>query len=208
MKALIRHVFILMLLLCVIMAAIIGATYRDTNRFAYLFTNPDGSRCKRPCILGVTPGKHLLYVDANKILQSHPAVSFKTEPDELSLAQNGKFSNMNASLFIHNDNEFTWSISMTIWDDSLSIGELLNYVGRPLNVELVKTPWGNPYSLKMNIGVADNMQYDVGIDMYPDDLFGMSAKVIWLTLHASPFEIKATWTGFATYDAYFNRRKQ
>jgi hypothetical protein len=50
---LLRTIVTLSLLIAVLLAAIIGATYRDTNRFAYLFTNPNGSRCETPCLLGI-----------------------------------------------------------------------------------------------------------------------------------------------------------
>ena len=52
MRALIRSMFILIVVLSVLLMVIIGVTYRDTNHFAYLFTNPDGSKCMTPCLMG------------------------------------------------------------------------------------------------------------------------------------------------------------
>lgn len=43
----------------------------EASPFALLFTNPDGSRCARPCILGVIPG-NMSFERGLEILRAHP----------------------------------------------------------------------------------------------------------------------------------------
>jgi hypothetical protein len=73
MHTLIRNICILTSALSVLLAAIIGATYRDTNRFTYLFTKPDGGKCETPCILGVELAKQT-FEEADLLLSNHPAL--------------------------------------------------------------------------------------------------------------------------------------
>ncbi len=73
MKRLIRLIFALALGLSVLIAAIIGLTHQDANRFAYLFTRPDGSRCQSACLLGVEP-LTMTFKQADAILQKHPSL--------------------------------------------------------------------------------------------------------------------------------------
>lgn len=41
----------------------------------YLFTNPDGTPCEMPCLLGVRPGR-MSFADAARMLRQHPMVSW------------------------------------------------------------------------------------------------------------------------------------
>lgn len=65
----------LTLLLIVTCAAAIFTTHliggTRPNPLAILFTNPDGTPCQRPCLLGVGPGE-TKYEDAVALLRTHP----------------------------------------------------------------------------------------------------------------------------------------
>lgn len=57
--------------LAILGARLFGGWIPSSSSFAILFTNPDGSPCERPCILGVRPGQ-TAYTDAVRLFQAHP----------------------------------------------------------------------------------------------------------------------------------------
>lgn len=55
MISFLRSIFALTLILIIGLVTIIGLTYRNTNRFTYLFTRPNGTICETPCLFGADP---------------------------------------------------------------------------------------------------------------------------------------------------------
>jgi len=82
MIRLFRVVSLLMFILVAGLMAIIGLTYRNTNRFAYLFTNPDGTRCESPCLFGADPFA-MSVEQMDKMLSLSPIVKHSSKVDAL-----------------------------------------------------------------------------------------------------------------------------
>ncbi len=58
---------------------------RDTSRFSLLFTNPDGSPCQRPCLVGVrTEG--MTFDQVRSVLDSHPVLQGRNFSGGISAA--------------------------------------------------------------------------------------------------------------------------
>ena len=77
MRYLIRRVLILSFTLSLTLAVIIGMPHSNTNRLAFLFTNADDSRCKIPCLFGVTPN-WVPFEDGVALLKANPAFKLRT----------------------------------------------------------------------------------------------------------------------------------
>ncbi len=71
MTSLIRLTFILIVLCAGAIAAIALLDHMHPLSSAVLFTNPDGTPCARPCLLGIRPGE-TSRAEALAILRAHP----------------------------------------------------------------------------------------------------------------------------------------
>jgi hypothetical protein len=54
----------------------------QSSQFAMVFTNPDGSPCKMPCMFGIKPGE-TKYEDAVKLLREHPITRSLTNDSDI-----------------------------------------------------------------------------------------------------------------------------
>jgi len=107
----------------------LGST--QPSRFAMLFTNPDGTPCRHPCLFGVRPGE-TLYENAIKLLQMHPFTShFEADLDR------GVFSGPEMSVILFKDDQNEVSrIDLihtpgTVLNSWASLGEVVAVLGTP-----------------------------------------------------------------------------
>ncbi len=68
-----RIAFLVFFLLTGTITAVRGGSGVGTLRLSQLLTNPDGSSCSMPCVLGVHPG-HMTLSQAKTVLRMHPLV--------------------------------------------------------------------------------------------------------------------------------------
>ncbi len=134
----------LTLLLIVICAAaifaarLIGST--RPNPLAILFTNPDGTPCQRPCLLGVRPGV-TKYEDAVAILRTHP---FMQQPNQQEVMKpyGVTFISQTMTIDLHRGNAGTNYLVVTFQSLSYTpstfgkIGDMFNLLGEPNSIIL------------------------------------------------------------------------
>lgn len=70
-----RRFYLLTAIILAVLAAIVGGIHyageARSSSFTLLFTNPDGSPCQRPCMLGIRPG-NMTFEAAIALLKTHP----------------------------------------------------------------------------------------------------------------------------------------
>ena len=210
MRALIRYLLILTFALSLILAAIIGLTYRDSNRFAYLFTRPDGSKCTKPCLFGVDPSS-MTYSDALKTLQNHPSLSI--DPDTTKSAKTGAVffrsggTSPRFTLEIHpeaGDGEIE-AIRLTFADDAPSLGNLMFFLGKARAVGVDKSFDGT--FVQARLGFLTNKTTYYGLPFVPASsgvTFEMDQPISdVVVVRDEPIGL-VTWAGFALYEHYQN----
>lgn len=133
MLRLLRLVFVLTLVLVVGLVAIISLTYRNTNRFAYLFTNPDGTRCETPCLFGADPiNMRLEQVD--KIWLASPVLLLARRAESTAPAIAYWSDHIHAGA--GGSSEVHTSVYLT--SDSLTLGELFVLFGKPQRILFIR----------------------------------------------------------------------
>lgn len=94
-----RHVYLLIVLLILSGSGLIApmrlAASVAVSRVNYLFTNPDGTPCQRPCLLGVQP-RIMSFRRATQILRLHPLVE---QVDESGCSRVSGFCTFRVRLF-------------------------------------------------------------------------------------------------------------
>lgn len=132
MLRLLRLISLLTLVLITGLVAIIGLTYRNTNRFSYLFTRSDGRECATSCILGVVPA-HLTPSETDQTLVASPVLKHATkklgdQPDSLIYSIDGVDVSVSLSQFVQ--------IEVAFSNDFPTLGELLVLLGKPSAISI------------------------------------------------------------------------
>lgn len=133
---------IFVLLLGMVSAVRVGG-WVATPRLNYLLTNPDGSPCAAPCILGITPGQ-MSYREAVSILRHHPLVAPYSLNEAFCRQEYGwcdfklrGFGNANGLVYARNREDLhdTKVVEVTIRfmdnSDSLTLGDFVAAFGAP-----------------------------------------------------------------------------
>jgi hypothetical protein len=164
MRVLIRGVCIATLLLSVLLVVIIGTTYRDTNRFAYLFTKPDGSKCATPCLFGADPAT-MTFGQIEGILSASPIL--KRSEQDTRRAPRWASSTEAVLLTSNRISEESYTVSFYT-DDAPTLGELLLLLGAPEQVAIIRTMTGstNP---QIVCGSLNFLMQGRIFDFYTDD---------------------------------------
>lgn len=138
MFRLFRLVSFLMLVLVIGLVAIIGLSYRNTNRFAYLFTRSDGSRCTVPCLLGADPAS-MTFEQVDETVAGSPVLKGATKNADMQMPM-VVYTTGNLRIVTGSD-ESTF-VSLELSSDYPTLGELLMLLGKPKRVYLSKIPPG------------------------------------------------------------------
>jgi hypothetical protein len=127
MIRLIHFILVLALALSMLLAAIIGATYRNNNRWELLFTNPDGSRCVTLCLFGIDPAT-MTFDQIDKMLSAYPLLK------RLDQGQYGDVEWVVPARDIHINvipvDEETY-VTVSFMADAPTLGELIVLTGKP-----------------------------------------------------------------------------
>jgi hypothetical protein len=216
MRPLIRAVFTLLLLLVFALVAVVGMTHRDTNRFAYLFTKPDGSTCETPCLLGVE-ALDLPFETIDRSLRSHPALQ-QARRDVLD--QNTVRYSTSDFYVALTDFKDRRAIAIVFFTErqgkplNLTLSDLLMLVGAPYSIYIQPSGYAADdcaffeFRVKERIyQVATTPRIKTDTDVCPNfnqEIRGMSFDELELSA-----DMKMTkWLGFATYRYYANEFEQ
>jgi hypothetical protein len=163
-----RLVAALFFCFCLLIGTISLAASNQPNPIAPLFTNPDGSACEMPCLLGVQPGK-MTIDQALAILNAHPlmvglkhqplsnyGVQFYTAQFNLSLVTDENDSHNITGISINWNNR---------WDNVASTTDLAADSNPALRSVISGTSIGNVMSYFGRVDVIDASafeNYDTG----------------------------------------------
>lgn len=183
-------------------AVVLGGLYLihhlQTPDFTAVFTNPDGSPCQRPCLLGVQPGQ-TPYHRAIQILQAHPF-----SRDFAFDTQRGMFSGPGLSIILFEDEESDLSrIDLVRTSDAslngwASLGQVIAVLGVPDAVGVETTSiWSYYRAAAATFGHSGGTQGYVTPDEQFDCLFVFAQpKVMFQSSHPS------AWHGFSSVERY------
>jgi hypothetical protein len=172
------------------------------SHLAMLFTNPDGTPCKRPCLFGIRPGE-TPYEPAIRLLQTHPLTrSFESDTDR------GVFSGQGISIIVFlSDSNLVSRIDLIRTSDSADVswgtlGEVVAVLGPP---QLVGVDAGSTrtYYLADSMmffhspGVADRVSVDERFD----------CLLVYGHRFELPDQFLASWQGFSSFQRYHTHMK-
>jgi hypothetical protein len=208
MRSLLHMILFLMFSLCFALSAIVGATYRDTNRFAYLFTKPDGSKCETSCLLGIDPTT-TTYAEAEKLILNKfgakaskcrdcdPAMYiFETPALNISLGLDRKQKEGEDT-----PTKIQW-VSVIFHEDSPEFHELMLLMRRPKRLRLAGfvAPSGMGMWRMLQLSVASGF-YELVTDEDTSDLRPhqklMTITIVDTKIGEQPDERFDPWLGFA-----------
>jgi hypothetical protein len=226
MRSLLRAVFLLTLILCLTLAAIIGLSYRDPSqsRWAYLFANPDGSRCASPCLFGIDLEK-MKFKEADHTFRKHWFFADSKLLGDYSSAIDGnkkviyRAPSMEVSIefFLspeENPNPLTSSLVNTslnnvfvqFYGDKPSISEMMQVIGRPDGIEIYSLEDGFFWCGSLYF-IRNHIVYQVVVNNhYITTCFKPTERVdaIYLSIYKpSEYQFNPLWTGFAPFEHYF-----
>jgi hypothetical protein len=160
MIRLFRAVSLLMLILISGLVAIIGLTYRNTSRFAYLFSHPDGTRCETPCVFGadlVTMSVEQM----DKILGTAPALKQATR--EWSQMPYVYYQSKEAAVNVSDA-----YIGIKFLSSYTTLGELVTLLGKPEQLRLFRHSM-NPDDDLITCANFTFISQERAIMLYPDN---------------------------------------
>ena len=213
MRRLISIGLALALSLSVLLGEIIGATYRDTNRFAYLFTKPDGTRCLSACLLGVEL-ENMTFEEADLTLRSHPfyissnletTYRYADSYEGMATYENTKLAQLEINFYAqadesHADNSFN-TVAARFYTNAPTLSEIMLSLGQPSSVYMSTQETFLRCSL-MNF-VRGRFIYSVYLHPDSHDCFSPNQRVevIYLNIHKPSYD-KWDWLGFAPAGYY------
>lgn len=145
MVGLLRTVSFLILLLVVGLVAIIGLTYRNTNRFASLFAQPDGTTCETPCLFGLDRTT-LTFEQAEQAVAALPALAH-AERTETQHPHFVAYESSQLEVRIEQSDLSQTVILIVIFPlnaPTPSIGSLVTLLGKPERIALQRDVDGSP----------------------------------------------------------------
>ena len=130
MTRLFRLSAILTVMLCIAIFADLRTGERQPpSDFAMLLSNPDGSPCQRPCLLGMQPGI-TLFEEAFGMIRNHPLSRASILQENQSNETLFVFADPSIRLMIHKNGDGTLAESDLMLRD-VTLGDLINLLGLP-----------------------------------------------------------------------------
>jgi hypothetical protein len=215
MRLLLRVILFLTFSLCLALAAIAGATQRDSNHWAFLFRKPDGSQCETTCLLGVDL-ETMTFEEADLNIRNHPFLAF-LKPDKIyknkdrDSADARYGSNEDAASVMVNffeDGPFFYNkadseILILFHTDAPTVAEIIQILGRPSGV-YIDSLEGEAYWCNSLYFARNGMVYQINVDNRPAKCFSPSQKIMSISLTVyKPNPEELTWIGFAPFERYF-----
>lgn len=216
MRVLIRTISMLSLVLSVVLAAIIGLTYRDTSRFTYLFLRPDGSKCQTPCLLGVDLEK-MAFEEADQNIHNHPffALSrlntmfrYLDEYTGAATYENVTMAQVEINFYAGNlladygyvDKSYN-EVAARFYKNAPTLSDLMLALGKPDGLYMMSD--GKTISCSPLYFIKGKILYTVFVNRNFVDCFhpAQTIEVIYLNMYKSSYDM-LPWIGFAPYQRY------
>jgi hypothetical protein len=200
--------------LCILVLAVTGVSLTklldttEASPYETIFTNPDGSACTKPCLLGVRPGE-TVYEKSIDILQSHPLL-YGAEVVDNSVAYHWPMKSLileNIVVEVVKGYDATVSTIRLGWKDkqfksalpvmhSPSLGELNVIFDSPKSVvpQIERTAYT---VLHYDANVKAAIDYNMPVNVY--------SQILYINISATPAKDGGTsvaWQGFANAESY------
>jgi hypothetical protein len=202
---------VIFLAVTIAVARLVGSS--QSSSLVLLFTNPNGTPCQYPCLLGIRPGE-TAFDDAIALLQLHPFAR-KLLPDEYNNQDYSSFSDGALTVWvIRGTNGHVGTIGIAVLTHKAklglqtylgatsraSIGELMGLVGVPTSIVFQGS--GIDYIYEKSKIIAGTITYDEQLHVIEDDL--LTYISIKDDNHFSKYlynfrQAKVPWHGFGSY---------